>query len=612
MYKFFFVVISMFFCFSAFTQMRVYTVANAHSHNDYENTEPFQMAYEEQFGSIEADIFLHNNELIVAHDPHEVLLNRTLDKYYLEPLAAAMKKNNGYVYPDNNRQLQMLIDIKTDAVPTLDKLVAALSAYPTLINNPSLKWVISGSRPDPSKFTSYPSFILFDGELPKEYDASALKKIDLLSDDFKRYSAWNGKSIIPDADKSRLRTAIAKAHGLHKPVRFWNAPDMINAWSQLMDLDVDYINTDRVKELSAYFNKERSHFFTAKNTHSLYKPTYASDRANTTVKNVILLIGDGTGLPQLYSGYTANKGALNIFQMRSVGLSKTSSYDRYVTDSAPGATSMSSGVKTKNRYVGVDNTGAKLKLLPQYFEEKKIKTGLITVGDVTDATPADFYAHRAARDSSAAIFMDLATAPIQLLLGSGNSSFNTDLKNLLEKNNYHIVSALDSVSDASNEKWLVMDSKADLSMLNGRGDWLQRAFTKTLNILSRNQSGFFIMAEGAQVDHGGHANNLPYVVTEVLDFDELAGKAMQFADANPETLVIITADHETGGLTLHDGDYKKGYINGQFSTNGHTALPVPVFAYGPQSQLFCGVYENTEIFVKILEAMKIKSELMNK
>jgi len=590
----------------ALAQQRIYSVANAHSHNDYENTEPFQTAYGEQFGSIEADIFLQNSELIVAHDNHELLLGRKLDDLYLQPLEAAVKKNNGYVYPDNSRQLQMLIDIKTDAVGTLAKLVETLSTHPTLINNRSLKWVISGNRPDPSKFSAYPVFILFDGELSQDYSSESLSKIELLSDDFKKYSTWNGKNNIPAGDLEKLNATVKKAHELHKPVRFWNAPDMMNAWPQLMKLDVDYINTDRIKELSTYFKNLRGHFFASKSTHKLYVPTYASDRSDKTVKNVILLIGDGTGLAQLYSGYTANKGALNIFEMRSIGLSKTSSYDRYVTDSAPGATSMSSGVKTKNRYVGVDHTGTKLKLIPQYLEEKKIKTGLVTAGDVTDATPADFYAHRAARDSSAAIFLDLATAPIQILMGSGNTSFNADIKKTLVNNHFNVVSGIDQVTDDPQQKWLVMEDKADLSMMDGRGDWLQRAFSKTLNILSNNKPGFFLMAEGAQIDHGGHANNLPYLVTEVLDFDELAGKAMQFADANPETLVIITADHETGGLSLIDGDYSKGSINGQFSTNGHTGIPVPVFAYGPQSQLFCGVYENTEIFNKILIAMKIK------
>ena len=114
------------------------------------------------------------------------------------------------------------------------------------------------------------------------------------------------------------------------------------------------------------------------------------------------------------------------------------------------------------------------------------------------------------------------------------------------------------------------------------------------------------MLEGAQIDHGGHGNNLPYAVSELLDFDQVIGKAMEFADSNGETLIIVTGDHETGGLTLTGGDYSAGYINVQFSTSGHTAIPVPVFAYGPQSQLFSGVYENTDIFFRILKALKLK------
>ena len=110
------------------------------------------------------------------------------------------------------------------------------------------------------------------------------------------------------------------------------------------------------------------------------------------------------------------------------------------------------------------------------------------------------------------------------------------------------------------------------------------------------------MTEGAQVDYGGHANDLPYVAMEVLDFDKTVGEALRFADQDGETLVIVTADHETGGLTLLDGNYPKGYVGGQFSTNDHTAIPVPVFAYGPRSGLFRGVYENTAIFNKILQA----------
>jgi alkaline phosphatase len=115
-----------------------------------------------------------------------------------------------------------------------------------------------------------------------------------------------------------------------------------------------------------------------------------------------------------------------------------------------------------------------------------------------------------------------------------------------------------------------------------------------------------LMTEGAQVDYGGHSNNLPYVVQEVLDFDAVVAQALAFADEDGETLVIVTADHETGGLSLLDGDYANGYVSGQFATDDHTAVPVPVFAYGPQSQLFRGVYENTALFNKILTALGIQ------
>ena len=116
------------------------------------------------------------------------------------------------------------------------------------------------------------------------------------------------------------------------------------------------------------------------------------------------------------------------------------------------------------------------------------------------------------------------------------------------------------------------------------------------------------MAEGAQIDYGGHANDMEYVVREMLDFDEAIGKAMEFVDAHPETLLIITADHETGGLTLLDGDLKKGYVHGNFSTNDHTAVMVPVFAYGSGAKDFAGVYQNTAIFDKIIKALRINPQ----
>lgn len=598
---------SLFICVKSFAQPVNYSTGNAHSHNDYMNANPFWAAYNAGFGSIEADIFLRNNQLIVAHDEEGVKLNRTLEDLYLKPLLSCLRKNDQHVYANRSKKLQMLIDIKTDAVPTLAKLVSVLKQYPELTNNKDLKWVISGSRPDQSTFNTYPDFILFDGELNMKYSEAALKKVALFSDDLHNYTMWKGsKSSIPDNEAKKLKAVIKYAHDLQKPIRFWDAPDSLNAWYQFMDLQVDYINTDRINDLASFLNKLSSTTYTSQVSNHQYQPTYKNDGLDKPVKNVILLIGDGTGLAQLYAGYTANKATLNIFKMQNIGLSKTSSYDNFVTDSAPGATSISSGEKTKNRYVGVDHTGAALPLIPMFLAKKNIKTGLVTSGDVTDATPADFYAHRSDRDSSAAIFGDLAQSPIHLIMGAGNGSFNASIRKDLNDHQFNVTSSMDSIRNGETTKWVVLDPKASLSILNGRNTWLPDAFSKTLQLLSTNQQGFFMMTEGAQIDYGGHANNLPYVATEVIDFDEVVGKALQFADANGETLVIVTADHETGGLSLLDGDYSKGNISGQFATGHHTAIPVPVFAYGPQSQLFRGVYENTAMFGKILKAFGVE------
>ncbi len=619
-----------------------YSVANAHSHNDYENPIPFLTAYHEGFGSIEADVFLVHDTLFIAHAEDELKRHRTLEDYYLRPLNGFVKENMGNPYKDSSRHLQMLIEAKTGAIPVINKLIAMLRHYPALIAGTKISWVITGHRPDPQTFIQYPSFIQFDGDLDRVmdpangYSTQALSKIAMLSADLKDFSKWNGKSNIPAAERLRLDSVISKAHSLGKPVRFWDSPDEINAWYQLMHLQVDFLNTDHITTLAAFLNGLTATTYTSSVPYVPYSPTYVSDATNTPARKVILLIGDGTGLAQLYAGYTANHGALNLFAIKKIGLSKTSSADSYVTDSAPGSTSIASGVKTNNRYVGVDPLGRPIALLPEVLKPQGIRSGLITAGDVTDATPADFFAHRARRDSSFAIFQDYVTSPVTLLMGSGNSTYGPVLAASMRAQGITVTSTLDSVGLAPSPvrsggattgpgaenpgpapaipgRWLVMQPQAGLSMLNGRGDWLARAFVKATDILDAGSatsvdSGtnrFFIMAEGAQVDYGGHKNDLAYVTTEVLDFDQLIGVALRYADKDGHTLVIVTADHETGGLSLLDGDFHKGYVSGQFSTHDHSGIPVPVFAYGPGSQYFEGVYENTALFHKILQAYGI-------
>lgn len=600
------VFVCLFFATSIIAQpVRKYSVQNAHSHNDYYQKHPFDDAYNAGFGSIEVDVFPNKERLYVAHQESEIDSSKTLEILYLIPLHRKVLANGGYPYSDTTKHLQLLVEAKGNPEKTIDILLDLLKKYPALTNAKNLSWVITGNQPDEKYWDNYPTFITFDGNFQKKYSKKSLQRVRLFSADLSSFTKWNGKSNIDQQSMAKLNQLIKHVHEQGKKVRFWNAPDFVNAWYQLMNLNVDYINTDRITSFAQFLHDIPRQSFQCEKTYSTYSPQYKNDGENLPIKNVILFIGDGCGLSQLYAGYTANKGQLNIFNMLSTGHSKTTAYDSYITDSAPGSTAFSSGHKTCNRFVGVDHIGVPLKLLPEYLAEKGIETGIITTGDVTDATPADFYAHNISRDNAADIFKDLAKSSIKLLMGRGNKAYNSDVAKLLSDSGFYIFDDIHKI-DKHYAKCLVMEKQAGLSVLEGRGDWMTRAFSASIEILRKNDNGFFLMVEGAQIDYGGHAMNLPYVVTEVQDMDKVVGEAMKFADEDGQTLVIVLADHETGGLTLLDGDLNTGYVAGHFSTNDHTAVPVPVFAYGPQSKRFIGVYENTEVFEKLLQVFKCK------
>ena len=239
-----------------YAQQNTYSTANVHSHNDYEQAVPFFAAYDAGFGSIEADIFLHNDSLIVGHTEKDLPLARTLENMYLKPLAKKIQANNGYPYTDTSQQLQLMIDIKTDSIATLDKLISVLKTYPIIVNAHHLIISISGNRPPQNKFTAYPSFIWFDGELNKTYTAEALTKIVMLSDALPRYTKWNGTDELNINDFNSLKALVDKTHALNKKIRFWAAPDNEKAWIILIQLGVDYLNTDHIEAISSFLKSK--------------------------------------------------------------------------------------------------------------------------------------------------------------------------------------------------------------------------------------------------------------------------------------------------------------------------------------------------------------------
>ncbi|MFT3738425.1 MAG: alkaline phosphatase [Breznakibacter sp.] len=585
----------------------------AHSHNDYLNEIPFLMAYHHKFESIEVDIWEKDGNLYVAHEYGEIVPGRTIDSLYLNPVVQTFSRNKNKAWPDRSGTYQLLVDIKGDPGSALALLCRKIEkhreAFDPLLNANAIRIVVTGNMPDPGQFGQYPLYIGFDGRTDIRYSAEQLQRVALFSEDLKRFTQWNGKGSIPVDDKKRLVQLIDSIHALGKKVRFWNTADHINAWKSLMDIGTDYLNTDRISALANYLGHRSSSVYNGGDHHLAYRPTYKSDNKKGKIENVILMIGDGMGVSQLYAGYTGNRADLSIFAMRRIGFSKTSSVDSYNTDSAAGGTALATGQKTYNRHIGCDSTRQPIRNIPEIIDGKGIWSGIVTVGDATDATPAVFYAHQSDRNMSEKIALDFLDSPVRVLIGGNKDAFinRSDNRNLLDelgKDGFTASLDLYSVPDAPTSKLVVLDDVNTRSKMDGRGDFLADASVKAIDLLKRSPKGFFLMVEGTQIDWGGHFNSMPYVVREVIDFDKAVGEALKFADSNGKTLVVVTADHECGGLTLLDGNYREGTVDGQFSTNDHTGIMVPVFAYGPRSSEFCGVYENVDVFDKIIKLLK--------
>lgn len=590
---------------------QIFTASNIFAHNDYEKKVPFFGAYDRQVGYIEADVHLVDGKLLVAHDKANVLSDKTLDQLYLGPLQEKISLNKGSVYADAKRSLALMIDMKTDGQSTLLAIIQLLNKYPSLTACKTLNITMSGNMPPPGQWSAYPPFIKFDGRPGVSYTEEQWKRITLVSASFAAYSKWNGKGVIPRKEHGMLEEVIKVAHDRKKPVRFWATPDFANAWIKEMELGIDVLNTDHVSDLAEFLVLLPKNSFTSNAPHRIYTPLYNRERWRKTPKNVILMIGDGTGLAQWYSGYTANRGALNVFQLTDVGLSITSSSDNYITDSAAGATAMATGSKTNNRFVGVDSTGKPLATVAEAFKKNKFNVAIISNGDVTDATPASFYAHRNERSMSEEIALDFTNSDIDILVGGGEKAFmkrkdGRNLMNELSDRKYEVSNAFRSIDAVKSHRFVILEDSSVVSKQKGRGDFLSRSLNKSLAVLSAQPQPFLIMEEGAQIDWGGHENNMEYVIREVLDFDQAIAEAIKFVDKNNETLLIITADHETGGLTLLDGNFTKGSVMGKFSTNDHTGIAVPVFSYGPGAEQFRGVYQNTEIYRKIMALMAFR------
>jgi len=329
-------------------------------------------------------------------------------------------------------------------------------------------------------------------------------------------------------------------------------------------------------------------------------------------RNVIFLIGDGMGLAQIYAGMVANGDSLQLERCRYSGFSKTYSANNFTTDSGAGGTALACGVKTKNGMIGMGPDSVSVTSILELSEKNKLSTGIVVACSVTHATPASFIAHQVNRDMNEEIAGDYLKSDIDVFIGGGRKYFEdrTDGRNLtneLKAKKYQIAYNLNDVKAIKSGKLAGLLYEDQNPGMPERGSMLPDATKTAIDILANNKKGFFLMIEGSQIDWACHDNNSVQMIKEVLDFDQTIGHVLDFAKKDGNTLVIITADHETGGLSILNGKFSSDKMNALFSTKNHSGVPVPVFAFGPGAENFSGFMENISFKAKIQKLLKLKN-----
>jgi alkaline phosphatase len=345
---------------------------------------------------------------------------------------------------------------------------------------------------------------------------------------------------------------------------------------------------------------------------------------NDHPENIILFIGDGMGVAHITAGKIA-RGNINLERFSNVGLVTTHSADHLVTESAAAATALATGYKTNNRAISVSVDGEPLNTLFEYAKERGKSVGVVVTASVTSATPAAFMAHADDRRQQADIAEQIAYSGIDVLIGGGWSYFvpaanvgskRKDQKNLLAALETRMPVILNddklSVSvQADTHKLAALLSPGGLPKAAERDYSLAQLTRSAIDLLSKNRNGFVLMVEGSQIDWAAHDHAQQDLIAELIDFDDAVGAALDFAEKDRATLMVVTADHETGGLAVIDGSVQnRQVVATAFTTSGHTATMVPLFAYGPGSSRLSGIQDNARVGRTLIELVlqkKIKN-----
>ena len=319
------------------------------------------------------------------------------------------------------------------------------------------------------------------------------------------------------------------------------------------------------------------------------------------VRNVIIMIGDGMGLEQVSCAWVVNRGKLNLDNFPTVGLSRTYCTNELITDSGAGGTALSSGIKTAYSHVGTAADSTDIPSVLVKAQELGKKTGVVVTCHFADATPCDFCCHNEYRYNQDDLIADYVTCGVDYLAGGGLDWFTVNRKDGRDITKEmaaagYTVALTESELMAAELPVIGILAPDNLPIAMERGDLYRRSVARGLDILSRESGdkGFVMMLEGSCIDDWLHGNDIGKAMEELLDFDRTIGDVLEWAAADGHTLVVVTADHNTGALTLQDGNLEEGRIGVAFGSESHNGIAVPFYAWGPGSDAFTGIRENDE------------------
>lgn len=364
------------------------------------------------------------------------------------------------------------------------------------------------------------------------------------------------------------------------------------------------------------------------------------------VKNVIYLIGDGMGFGAVSSLLLSEDELTGFEQAPVIGISETCSANNYVTDSAAGGTALATGTRTNNGYVGAGPDGEQLTSVLRKAQALGKKTGIVVNTTLTEATPGAFYAGVTSRKMVYDIAKQFTESGVDVAIGGGQDHFygrpdSLDLTATLIEKGYDVYLNWETVLNTTSDKFVgilplydlhrreknngeasaaegqevclaaqmaAINEDVNTDQLSEPTVYLEKATVKALDVLSRdNKEGFFLMIESAIIDGYGHNNDGEGMVIEMKEFNHTLQNMIDYVNQHPETLLVVTADHETGGTGIYYNGHtpgNEGPLRLKFSTSGHTGTVVPVFAYGAGAENFAGVMKNIDIPKKIEELMK--------